>query len=116
MLNLIRFREQASYPSDHPNSKRSMSGREAYTEYKKSFLHLFTKLGGKIILEAPVECVVTGPASEQFDVFFIAEYPNAVAFLQMLTDPNFKADIVVHRTAGVLDSRLIRMQKGVAKL
>jgi uncharacterized protein (DUF1330 family) len=39
---------------------------------------------------------------------FIAEYPNADAFLAMVTNPEYRA-LVAHRTAAVEDSRLIRL-------
>jgi hypothetical protein len=52
--------------------------------------------------------VVTGPEGEHWDLAFIAEYPGAGAFLAMVTDPDYR-EHVKHRTAGVADSRLIRM-------
>ena len=38
---------------------------------------------------------------------FIAHYPNAHAFLQMISDPRYKL-AVIHRQAAVATSRLIR--------
>ena len=39
---------------------------------------------------------------------FIAEYPSAQAFIDMVRDPEYRV-LVAHRTAGVADSRLICM-------
>lgn len=51
--------------------------------------------------------MVIGPATERWDAVFIAEYPNSGAFLEMVTDPVYRA-AVVHRQAAVATSRLIR--------
>jgi hypothetical protein len=49
-----------------------------------------------------------GPLEERWDLAFIAAYPHAGAFLEMVTDPDYRLH-VAHRTAGVADSRLIRL-------
>ena len=54
-----------------------------------------------------MECVVTGPVGE-WDEAFVMGYPNSTAFLAMVRDPAYKSGVVVHRTAAVKDSRLIR--------
>jgi hypothetical protein len=53
--------------------------------------------------------MVTGPAGEgeQWDLGFIAFYPDAAAFFAMVTDADYK-QAVVHRQAAVLTSRLVR--------
>jgi hypothetical protein len=51
--------------------------------------------------------VLTGPSDERWDLAFIAEYPNAGAFLAMVTNPGYR-EHVKHRQAAVADSRLIR--------
>jgi hypothetical protein len=45
---------------------------------------------------------------ERWDLAFIAGYPNAGAFLAMVTDPAYRQH-VKHRQAAVDDSRLIRL-------
>jgi uncharacterized protein (DUF1330 family) len=52
--------------------------------------------------------VVIGPEDEHWDLAFVARYPSAASFLDMLTDPVYRA-AVRHRQAAILDSRLIRM-------
>jgi len=51
--------------------------------------------------------MLIGPADKQWDMMFIARYPPAAAFLEMVTDPGYR-EAVKHRQAAVLDSRLIR--------
>lgn len=108
MLNLVKLREKADYPPDHPNHGKDMSGADAYRAYGRETAALFTSLGGRQVWVGQPEAVVTGPADEAWDIAFIAEYPNAGAFLAMVTNPDYR-EFVKHRTAGVADSRLIRM-------
>ena len=35
-------------------------------------------------------------------------YPNSAAFMGLVKDPGYGAEVVAHRTAAVADSRLIR--------
>jgi len=108
MLNLVRLKAAADYPADHPDHGKGLSGLEAYRAYGRATAPLFQSLGGRQIWAGRPETVVTGPADEQWDLAFIAEYPNAGAFLAMVTDPGYRQD-VKHRQAAVADSRLIRL-------
>jgi len=103
MLNLIRFKAQASYEDG-----REISGRVAYEIYGEQSAPIFSKLGGEIIWRGEPQSVLIGPQDEHWDMAFIARYPNASAFLAMVTDPDYKL-LVKHRQAAVADSRLIRM-------
>ncbi|HJV40118.1 DUF1330 domain-containing protein [Caulobacter sp.] len=108
MLNLIRLKPLADYAEDHPNHGKAMSGLDAYREYGRSTAPLFQSLGGRQVWAGRPEVVVTGPAEERWDLAFIAEYPNASAFLAMVTNPEYR-QFVKHRQAAVEDSRLIRL-------
>jgi len=108
MLNLVRLKPMAEYPAGHPNHGKGMTGAEAYAAYGRESRELFVSLGGKQVWTGRPETVVTGPADERWDIAFIAEYPNAGAFLAMVTNPDYR-EFVKHRQAGVEDSRLIRM-------
>ena len=109
MLNLVRCRETAAYPEGHANHGRSLSGREAYAEYGRSSGPVFRRVGGRIVWSGRPEAIVTGPPGEAWDLAFIAEYPSAAAFLEMVVDPGYR-EHVKHRQAAVADSRLIRME------
>ena len=102
MLNLIRLREQAAYPDG-----RVATGAEAYASYGRESDPIFRRLGGEIIWRGVMEGMVIGPTDKQWDISFIARYPDANAFLAMVTDADYKI-AVVHRQAAVDDSRLIR--------
>jgi uncharacterized protein (DUF1330 family) len=107
MLNLIRLRALADYPSDHPNHGKGLTGLEAYRAYGRTSAEVFARVGGRQIWAGRPEGVLTGPPEEHWDLAFIAEYPGGAAFLAMVTDPAYR-EHVKHRTAAVADSRLIR--------
>ena len=108
MLNLIRLKPLADYPPDHPDHGKGLTGLEAYRAYGRTSRPIFERLGARQVWVGRPETVVTGPPDERWDLAFIAEYPNAAAFLAMVTDPDYR-EHVKHRTAGVADSRLIRL-------
>jgi uncharacterized protein (DUF1330 family) len=107
MLNLVRFRPLAAYPEGHPDHGAGPTGAEAYARYGAESHPVFARLGGAIVWRGTMEALLIGPSGEAWDACFIARYPDAAAFLAMVTDPAYKA-AVVHRQAAVLTSRLIR--------
>lgn len=107
MLNLIKFRNRAEYPDGHPMCGKGLTGLEAYGIYREGFQRLVRNDGAAMVWEAPMECVVTGPAGE-WDEAFVMGYPNSAAFLAMVKNEEYIRDVVPHRTAAVADSRLIR--------
>lgn len=108
MLNLIRLKPLADYLEGHANHGKGMSGLDAYRAYGRDSAEVFARVGGRQLWAGRPETVVTGPEAEAWDLAFIAEYPNAGAFLAMVTDPGYR-EHVKHRTAAVADSRLIRL-------
>ena len=108
MLNLIRLKARADYPEGHSEHGKGRTGLEAYRAYGRATAPLYQRLGGRQVWAGRPEVVVTGPSDERWDLAFIAEYPNAAAFLAMVTDPEYR-EHVKHRTAAVADSRLIRL-------
>ncbi len=103
MLNLLRFRESADY-----GDGRDVSGAEAYAAYGRESGPIFRRVGGEIVWRGRPELMLIGPRDRHWDLVFLARYPTAGAFLEMVTDPDYQA-AVRHRLAAVLDSRLIRI-------
>ena len=108
MLNLVRLRERAAYPAGHPDAGAGRTGLEAYRAYGRATAPIFARVGGRQAWAGRPDAVVTGPADERWDLAFIAEYPDAAAFLAMIVDTDYR-EAVKHRQAAVADSRLIRM-------
>lgn len=107
MLNLVRFRETAAYPDGHPLAAKGLSGAEAYKSYGRESGPVFASLGGQIIWRATYETTLIGPTDEAWDEVFVARYPDAHAFMAMVTNPDYQK-AVIHRQAAVATSRLIR--------
>ena len=103
MLNLVRFRAKAAYPDG-----RAATGEEAYAAYGRDSGPVFRRLGGRIVWRGNFQFMLIGPEEERWDEVFVAEYPSADAFIEMLRDPVYR-EAVKHRQAAVDDSRLIRL-------
>ena len=108
MLNLIRLRPMADYPADHPDHGQGKTGLDAYRAYGRTSAAIFARVGGRQVWAGKPQVMVTGPQDEAWDLAFIAEYPSSQAFIEMVRDPDYR-EVVKHRTAGVADSRLLRL-------
>ena len=113
MLNLLQYRERAEYPAGHDNADKGWIGRRPHEEYGKTSGPIFRRLGGSIVWRGAYETVVTGPEAMQWHDGFVAQYPNAGAFFEMIKDPEYQKT-VVNRTAALADSRLVRFRPGAA--
>jgi uncharacterized protein (DUF1330 family) len=107
MLNLLRYRDQAIYPDEHEHAGKGWSGRRAYEEYGATSGPIFRRVGGTLMWRGAFQTMVTGPDDEQWDDGFVAHYPTAAAFLEMIKDPAYQR-AVINRTAALADSRLVR--------
>jgi uncharacterized protein (DUF1330 family) len=102
MLNLVRLRETAAYADG-----RRVDGRAAYAAYGRESGPIFRRVGGRIAWSGTFDLMLIGPSEERWDICFIAEYPSAAAFVEMVKDPAYQK-AVMHRQAAVEDSRLMR--------
>lgn len=111
MLNLLTYRDVAAYPAGHEHAGKRWSGRRAYEEYGRISGPIFRRVGGGIVWRGAFQCMVTGPDGLGWDDGFVAQYPSAAAFLEMVKDPDYQ-QAVVNRTAALIDSRLVRFAPG----
>jgi uncharacterized protein (DUF1330 family) len=107
MLNLLRFREQAVYNPDDPEAGDTVSGAVAYKRYSEEAGPIFMSVGGTQAWIGRPQLMFIGPESENWDLAFVARYPKAQAFVDMVKNPDYQK-AVRHRNAAVADSRLIR--------
>jgi uncharacterized protein (DUF1330 family) len=113
MLNLIRFNSIAQYASEDPESGAApVTGRAAYARYSQEATPVFAAVGGRQLWISTPELVLIGPRDETWDLAFVAIYPTAQAFVDMVRDPDYQR-ATRHRTAAVADSRLIRCAPAV---
>jgi uncharacterized protein (DUF1330 family) len=102
MLNLVKYRERAAY-----DDRSDVTGAEAYAAYGRESAPVFERVGGEIVWRGNPQVMLIGPFDKRWDLAFVARYPTAGAFLEMVTDPVYR-EAVKHRQAAVADSRLIR--------
>jgi len=104
MLNLLKFREKALYPSG--TGFQDCSGRQAYRRYADIALEQLSAIGGKAIWMSKAMSSLIAPEGETWDEVLLVRYPSSEAFLKMLQVPEYLA-ATVHREAALEDSRLI---------
>lgn len=98
-VNLLAFKKEAEYPGEHALASVQLSGAEAYDKYGAVAFEQVTKRGGRLITLNNVELEVIG-SSGAWDRVATMEYQNIDAFLEMVSDPDYKQSLV-HRTAGL---------------
>lgn len=107
MLNLVRLRESAAYSESHALAGKGLTGAEAYRRYGEGTEAILRRIGARILWRGEMQAMLIGPSTEAWDHCFIARYPSAHAFLDMVTDEGYR-EAVIHRQAAVRTSRLIR--------
>jgi uncharacterized protein (DUF1330 family) len=107
MINLLRFRSVAAYAEDDPEyGEAAVSGEQAYRRYAEETEALVLSLGGSQDWIGQPMLTVIGPPDEDWDHAFVARYPSAETFMDMVRQPDYQR-AVRHRNAAVSDSRLI---------
>jgi uncharacterized protein (DUF1330 family) len=107
MINLVRFRDQATYAQEDPeHAEPAVSGEVAYRRYAEETEALVLSLGGSQDWIGLPLLTVIGPEDEAWDHAFVARYPSAQTFMDMVRQPDYQR-AVRHRNAAVADSRLI---------
>ena len=108
MLNLLRFRERADYQGLSIKAT-ACSGREAYRRYSKAVAPLLLESGGAPIWMGKVRNTLIAPSDEHWDQALLVAYPSRKAFMKMISSTSYQ-EVMEHRTAALLDSRLIETQ------
>lgn len=107
MLNILRFHEQARYEQPEGSTiPQAISGREAYEKYSAAAQLVFQKVGGHQTWIGQPQGIIIGSGDEAWDLAFVAFYPTAQAFAEMVKSEEYQR-AAKHRTAAVADSRLI---------
>jgi hypothetical protein len=111
MLNLLRFKENADYsatPALAPD--KPISGRAAFQRYIDHTLPLLRVSGGELLFLGHGGAFLIGPADERWDLAMLVKQRSLEAFFAFASNRAYLAG-VGHRTAGVLDSRLLPLVK-----
>lgn len=108
MLNIVRFKDKASYEEGSEFADRGLTGEQAYAEYSRHSAPIANRTGAKVVFAGHPQLTLIGPEHEKWDAIFIISYPNLASFLALVGDPEYKKH-AFHRKAAVADSRLVRM-------
>jgi len=105
MLNLVKFKERATYDDD---PSIDISGREAYERYGAEMRTLLGDRGGRVIFHGDVTGLLLGEVGELWDAVALVEYASHAAFLEQMGSPE-RAAIERHRSAGLAGQLNIRI-------
>ena len=97
MVNLLKFKEKASYPDKR---ETNLKGEEAYAIYAEEVAEHLAKVGGKPVFGGEVERLMLGEVEDLWDKVAIAMYPSRQAMFQMINDPDYIIS-AQHRVAGL---------------
>ena len=103
----IHFEAFKALPRDEPRPPPSPTRRAASARYGEESGPIFRRVGGSVVWSAAYQTMLIGPSDKQWDRIFVARYPSAAAFLEMVTDPDYQK-AVPNRTAALVTSRLMR--------
>ena len=97
MVNLLKFKEKASYPDKR---ETDLTGEEAYAIYAEEVAGHLAKVGGKPVFGGEIERLMLGEVEDLWDKVAIAMYPSRKAMFQMINDPDYIIS-AQHRVAGL---------------
>jgi len=115
MLNLLKFKEKASYKDGE-----DVSGREAYSRYAKAFGKMVRARGDEAsdtIFGGNANAVLIGSANggeaskPDWDAVAIVKYPNAKTMFEVVSSEEYRK-IHYHRKAGLEGQLLISCDDG----
>jgi uncharacterized protein (DUF1330 family) len=113
MLNLLRFRERADYTGfpDEP----ARSGVEAYRVYIGLAMPIVENAAGRIVMMGKQLATLIAPNEERWDDMLLLEYPKRKPFIEAMRCEAYRK-VSYHRTAALLDSRLIAFRPGTTSI
>lgn len=103
MLNLLKFKEKATYKDGE-----DVSGREAYGRYAKAFGEMVRKAGvnADTIFGGSANAWLIGEGEGEWDSVAIVKYPDATTMFKMVSSEEYRK-IHKHRRAGLAGQLLI---------
>jgi uncharacterized protein (DUF1330 family) len=102
MLNLLKYGERSSNGDD-------ASGEASYRRYGDEMRTILEKTGARLLWRGRADSVVIGDdAADDWDAVLLVEYPSRKAFIEMTSSKSYEG-VSRHRTAALVDSRLIAM-------
>jgi len=103
MLNLLKFKDKATYKDGE-----EISGREAYGRYAKAFGEMVRDAGvtADTIFGGNANAWMIGEGEGEWDAVAIVKYPDAATMFKMVSSEEYRK-IHKHRRAGLAGQLLI---------
>ena len=105
MLNLLKFKDAATY-----GSGETATGRDAYSRYARAFGEMLRELdieGVETVFSGNANSVLIGdPAQGDWDAVAIIRYPNAQTMIDTVSSDAYRS-IHFHRRAGLEGQMLV---------
>lgn len=101
MLNLLKFKDKATYKDGE-----DVSGREAYGRYAKAFGKMVRGEGVETLFGGDVNVFMIGQGDGEWDAAAIVKYPSAAEMFRMVSSEEYRK-IHKHRRAGLEGQLLI---------
>ena len=111
MLNLLRFKDVADYsafPDLLPDTP--ISGKDAYDLYIEHTLPILREYGGDVIYSGTGSEYLIGPADQKWDLVLLVRHKSLQVFMSFAQNEAYLKG-AGHRTAALLDSRLLPTQE-----
>lgn len=108
-LNLLKFKDKATYAEDTPEASKGMTGEEAYGLYGAGVYEVLAKIGAKPLYGATVKRFMIGQGD--WDATALVWYPSRKVFMEMAQRKDYQA-IHHHREAGLAHQALIETTPG----
>lgn len=101
MLNLLKFKDKATYKDGE-----DISGREAYARYAEGFAKVTAGCGTETIFGGNANVFMIGEGEGEWDAVAIVKYPSADAMFAAVSSDEYRK-IHKHRRAGLAGQLLI---------
>ena len=108
MLNLLRFKDVASYEVERDVS---MSGQEAYELYAAGFRRVMEPKGCRVLYSGDARGFLIGEGEGEWDAVMLIEYPSTQVMLDMFRDEDYQKE-QIHRVAALEGQLLIECGSG----
>jgi len=104
MVNLLKFKDKATYKDGE-----DISGKEAYGRYAKAFGEMVRAQGVETIYGGAANVFMIGQGD--WDAVAVVKYPNAAKMFEAVSSPEYRK-IYKHRRAGLEGQLLISCDGG----
>ncbi|MVN78869.1 DUF1330 domain-containing protein [Hymenobacter sp. HMF4947] len=109
MLNLLRYRDQATY--DDPTTQPPRTGHEAYQAYIAAFLQYNDPAEFTIVFQGAAQAQLAGLPGEQWDAVALVEYRNLNVFRRWVESDIYTSQVAPIRRAALADWRLLLLTR-----